>query len=201
MRLNLPNGITLMRLCMLPLVLVPLWPDRVTPRGAFVAAMAYICAGIFDVVDGVVARRTGQVTPLGKFLDPLADKLFYLVTLLALLQLSGDWVPTWVVMVVLVRELAITGLRGIAAVDGIVIAASSGGKVKTSLSTAGIVSLMLHYPYILSVGFTEMVVDARTVGLALTYLSLVYSLASAYAYVRDFLRAQRALHAPVGNAR
>ena len=201
MRLNLPNGITLMRLCMLPLVLVPLWPDRVTPRGTFVAAMAYICAGVFDVVDGVVARRTGHVTPLGKFLDPLADKLFYLVTLLALLQLPGDWVPTWVVMVVLVRELAITGLRGIAAVDGIVIAASGGGKVKTSLSTAGIVSLMLHYPYIVSVGFTEMVVDARTVGLAVTYLSLVFSITSAYAYVRDFLRAQRGRRAPAPELR
>lgn len=191
MDLNLPNGITLLRLSMLPAVLALMWPGRATPRGMFCAAMAYILAGIFDVVDGIVARRTGQVTSLGKFLDPLADKLFYLVTLIALLQLPGPWVPPWVVMLTLVRELAITGLRGIAVGEGIVIAAGEGGKMKTSFATGGIASLMLHYTYIVSFGFTEMVVDARLVGLVLTYVSLALGWSSAYAYAAHFVRAMR----------
>jgi len=186
---NLPNTITCFRLTLLPLVCALIWPGRATPTGVFWAAIAYAVAGILDVVDGVIARRTGQVTGLGKFLDPLVDKLFYLVTLIALLQLPGPWVPPWVVMLVLIRELAVTGLRGIAASEGIVIAAGEGGKVKTSFATAGIVALILHYPCIIYLGFTTLVVDARVVGLWLTYISLFYSCSSAYGYVRAFVQA------------
>ena len=186
---NLPNTITCFRLTLLPLVCALIWPGRATPTGVFWAAIAYAVAGILDVADGVIARRTGQVTGLGKFLDPLVDKLFYLVTLIALLQLPGPWVPPWVVMLVLIRELAVTGLRGIAASEGIVIAAGEGGKVKTSFATAGIVALILHYPCIIYLGFTTLVVDARVVGLWLTYISLFYSCSSAYGYVRAFVQA------------
>lgn len=189
---NLPNTITCFRLTLLPLVCALIWPGRATPTGVFWAAMAYVVAGILDVVDGAIARRTGQVTGLGKFLDPLVDKLFYLVTLIALLQLPGHWVPPWVVMLTLVRELAVTGLRGIAAGEGIVIAAGEGGKVKTSFATAGIVSLILHYPCIVYLGVVTLVVDAHVVGLWLTYISLVYSCSSAYGYAAAFVRAMRA---------
>jgi CDP-diacylglycerol--glycerol-3-phosphate 3-phosphatidyltransferase len=186
---NLPNTITCFRLTLLPGVCALLWPGRATPTGVFWAASAYVVAGILDVVDGAIARRTGQVTGLGQFLDPLVDKLFYLVTLIALLQLPGPWVPPWVVMLALIRELAVTGLRGIAVGEGIVIPAGEGGKVKTSFATAGIVALILHYPCIIYLGFTTLVVDARVVGLWLTYISLFYSCSSAYGYVRAFLQA------------
>ena len=201
MKRNLPNLITLFRLCLLPGVCGLMWPGRATPVSMFWAAMVYVVAGIFDVVDGAIARRSGQVTSLGKFLDPLADKLFYLVTLVALLQLPGQWVPPWVVMLTLVRELAVTGLRGIAVAEGIVIAAGEGGKVKTSFATAGIVSLILHYPVILYFGLGLIdagtyVVDAHQVGLWLTYISLVYAWVSAWDYTRAFVRALRGRPAP-----
>lgn len=186
---NLPNMITLFRLTLLPLVCALMWPGRATPTGVFWAASAYVVAGIFDVLDGAIARRTGQVTGLGQFLDPLVDKLFYLVTLIALLQLPGPWVPPWVVMLTLIRELAVTGLRGIAAGEGIVIPAGEGGKTKTSFATAGIVALILHYPCVIYLGFITIVVDARVVGLWLTYISLVYSCSSAYGYARAFVQA------------
>jgi CDP-diacylglycerol--glycerol-3-phosphate 3-phosphatidyltransferase len=189
---NLPNLITCFRLTLLPLVCALMWPGRATPTGVFWAACAYVVAGIFDVVDGAIARRTGTVTGLGQFLDPLVDKLFYLVTLIALLQLPGPWVPPWVVMLTLIRELAVTGLRGIAAGEGIVIPAGEGGKIKTSFATAGIVSLILHYPCTIYLGVTTLVVDARVVGLWLTYISLVYSCSSAYGYARAFIRAMMA---------
>ena len=109
----------------------------------------------------------------------------------ALLQLPGPWVPAWVVMLHLVREFAITGLRGIAAADGIVIAAGQGGKLKTSLATAGIVALILHYPYLIDLGFGAWAVDASQVGLVLTYLALVMSWGSALEYMAAFLNASR----------
>lgn len=196
MKWNVPNILTLARLALLPVVLWLVWPPFVGPRHAFWAAMTYIFAGAFDMIDGYIARRTNQVTAFGQFLDPLADKLFYLVTLVALLQLPGDWVPAWVVMVTVTRELAITGLRGIAVAEGIVIAAGGGGKVKTTFGTAGIACLLFHYPYVIHLGFGAFVVDAHLAGLGLTYLSVIFSLTSALGYVRGFAQGRRT--EPVG---
>jgi CDP-diacylglycerol--glycerol-3-phosphate 3-phosphatidyltransferase len=186
---NLPNIVTCLRLTLLPLVCALIWPGNATPTGVFWAAIIYVVAGILDVVDGAIARYTQTITSLGQFLDPLADKLFYLVTLVALLQLPGQWVPPWVVMLTLVRELAVTGLRGIAAGEGLIIAAGQGGKVKTSFATAGIVALILHYPCTIDFGPVSYAVDAQQVGLWLTYISLVFSLGSAFGYARAFASA------------
>jgi CDP-diacylglycerol--glycerol-3-phosphate 3-phosphatidyltransferase len=186
---NLPNIITLTRLMALPGVLWLMWPGHATPRSVFWAAIVYIFAGVLDVVDGFLARRLKLETSLGKFLDPLVDKLFYLVCLIALLQLPGTWVPPWVVMLTLMRELAITGLRGIAVGEGIVIAAGQGGKVKTSFATGGIAALIIHYPYVVDWGIGTFVVDAGKVGLVLTYISLYFSMTSALGYARGFVRA------------
>jgi CDP-diacylglycerol--glycerol-3-phosphate 3-phosphatidyltransferase len=191
MKWNLPNILTMARLALLPVVLWQIWPPHVGPRHAFWAAMTYIFAGAFDMIDGYIARRTNQVTAFGQFLDPLADKLFYLVTLVALLQLPGVWVPAWVVMVAISRELAITGLRGIAVAEGIVIPAGSGGKVKTTFATAGMACLLFHYPYVIHLGFGDFVVDAHKAGVGLTYLSVFFSVTSAIGYVRGFAQARR----------
>ena len=138
-----------------------------------------------------MARSTNQVTVIGKFLDPLADKLFYLVALIALLQFPEARVPGWVVMVVLVRELSITGLRTMAISEGMVMAAGDGGKMKTILATVGMVAMLFHYSYTLDFFVFKCVVSTYRVGLWITYLSLVYSLTSAAGYVRDFLRVQK----------
>lgn len=186
---TVPNILTMARIAVLPVIIAMIWPGTETRTTCFWAAMVYLVAGITDMVDGYIARRYGQVTVFGKFLDPLADKLFYLVTMIALLQLPGARIPFLLVMVVLVRELSITGLRAIAASEGFVIAAGAGGKAKTTYATIGMACLIVHYPYVINFGVVQSTIDFHVVGLWLTYVSVAYSLSSGYSYVRDFVGA------------
>ena len=187
MKWTLPNLLTLARLGLLPGIVVLLWPGIESRETCFWAAMLFALAGVLDMLDGTLARRTGQVTVLGKFLDPLADKLFYLVTLISLLQLVR--VPPWLVMIILARELAVTGLRGIAASEGIVIAAGEGGKVKTTFATVGVIGLLLHYRYMVSFGFFSVTFDMHRTGLWITYISAGFAVTSGVEYVLGFTRA------------
>lgn len=189
MKWNIPNILTAARLALLPLVVALIWPGIESRETTFWAGIVYAIAGALDMVDGAIARRTNQVTVLGKFLDPLADKLFYLVTLIALMQLPGAWVPGWVVMIALARELTITGLRGIAVTEGIVIAAGEGGKVKTTFATVGVCGLLIHYPYMVSSGFGAYLIHPYNLGVIITYVSVAFSITSAIGYVRGFLDA------------
>jgi len=188
---TLPNIVTTARLGLLPFIVILVWPGIESRAACFWASVVYAVGGILDVVDGILARHRNQVTVFGKFLDPLADKLFYLITLIALLQLQEPRVPAWLVMVVLARELAITGLRGIAASDGIVIAAGEGGKMKTSLATVGMVGLLIHYPYLINFGAFTAMIDMHRAGLWLTYVSVAFAVSSAFEYVVGFGRALR----------
>jgi CDP-diacylglycerol---glycerol-3-phosphate 3-phosphatidyltransferase len=197
MHWNLPNILTVARLAALPAIVALIWPGIESRETCFWAALTYVVAATLDVVDGAVARRTNQVTVLGKFLDPLADKLFYLITLLALMQLQGPRVPAWLVMIVLARELAITGLRGIAASEGIVIAAGDGGKVKTAFATVGAVALLIHYPYFVNFGFTAFTVDLHRAGLWVTYISVGFAVTSAVDYYVGFTGALKARARPL----
>ena len=131
---NVPNIMTLGRLCMLPVLCWMIWPGVETRFTSFWAGLLYGAAGALDVLDGYLARKLNAVTLLGKFLDPLADKLYLLVTLIALMQLPGERVPAWIVMFILTRELAITGLRGDCGRAGVVIDAGQEGKIKQSSS-------------------------------------------------------------------
>lgn len=189
---NLPNILTLARLALLPVIVLLLWPGIESRETCFWAAALWAAGGTLDVVDGFIARRFNLVTVLGKFLDPLSDKLFYLVTLLALVQLDGPRVPVWVVMVTLVRELAVTGLRGIAASEGMVIAAGRGGKVKTSFASVGLIFLLIHYTYSIDFGLIQASLSFHRVGLWLTYISVVFSLSSGLGYMSSFLKAHSA---------
>lgn len=201
MKWNLPNVLTMGRLGLLPFIVLLVWPGIESRETCFWAAMLYAAGGVLDVADGIVARRTHQVTVFGKFLDPLADKLFYLVTLIALLQLQGPRVPPWIVMIMLARELSITGLRGIAASEGIVIAAGEGGKMKTTLATLGMIGLLIHYPYLINFGFFTAMIDMHRTGLWLTFLSVGFAVSSAVEYVLGFRRALAAQRrAAVGEA-
>lgn len=188
---NLANILTVSRLATLPLIVALIWPGLETRETSFWAAILYVASGILDVVDGAVARRTNTVTVVGKFLDPLADKLFYIVTLIALLQLPEPRIAAWMVMVVVIRELSITGLRSIAVSEGIVIGAERGGKYKTSFATAGTCALLIHYPYMVNFGFASAVVDPHSVGMWITYISLIYSVTSGIGYVRGFAQAHK----------
>lgn len=213
---NLPNMLTMFRILVIPLVLVFVYfESRVN---SFVAACLFGLASVTDFFDGWLARRNGQSTVLGKFLDPLADKLIVTSVLVMLIPLGR--IPAWIVVLLLSRELAITGLRSIASSEGLIIDASQGGKWKTAFQLTGILGLLIHYPYpiaIITPWLHEMVVgtwlheillvlgiplrpwvDFHVVGLWLLYLSLFFSIFSAAQYVARFVRevGKRAIATP-----
>lgn len=184
--LNLPNLLTLGRILIIPLVLWLL--DRGAPSDCVVAALIYSAAAITDLLDGYLARRMNIVSLLGKFLDPLADKLLVMATLIWLIPMGR--IPEWTVVLLIAREISITALRSIASSEGLIIASDRTGKQKTAFQMAGILCLMLGYPYHLSLGPLDLgVVDLMLVGRALVYLSLVYSIVSAFQYLSQFARA------------
>ncbi|MBI5510466.1 MAG: CDP-diacylglycerol--glycerol-3-phosphate 3-phosphatidyltransferase [Deltaproteobacteria bacterium] len=193
---TLPNLISIARIATIPVIVTLIWPGIEGRETCFFAMVIYALGGLSDMFDGYLARRMHQVTVLGKFLDPLSDKLFYLVTMVALLQLHRPRVPPVVVMIVLTRELAITGLRGIAISEGIVIDANEGGKVKTTIGTIGMCALLLHYPYLINYGPFSTLVDFHIVGWWLTIIAVAVSVTSGAMYVRGFLTALAAHRRP-----
>ncbi len=178
---NLPNALTLLRILVIPAVLSLI--TRADPVSSFYAALLFVGAAITDALDGYLARRTGAVTMMGKFLDPLADKLLVMGCLVFLV--AKQRVAPWLAVVLIGRELAITGLRAIASAQGLVIAASAGGKNKTAFQLVGLTALILHYPYPL--WGTSWVVDLHIVGTYLIYISLLFSVFSALEYVQLFV--------------
>lgn len=186
---NLPNLLTMGRVAIIPVVLWLL--ESGTPKACTWAAIVYAAAAITDLLDGYLARRMNIVSMLGKFLDPLADKLLVMASLVWMVPMGR--IPEWAVVLLLAREISITGLRGIASSEGVVIAAGEGGKSKTALQMIGILCLILGYPYHLSLGFIDLgEVDLVYVGRALVYISLVFSLTSAFQYVSLFAEAVEA---------
>lgn len=158
--------------------------DNFSPLRSFIASLLYLGAAAGDALDGYLARSRGQVSVLGKFLDPLADKL--IVTAVLVFMVALGRVPAWVVVVLIARDLAITGLRSIASAEGLVIAASEGGKVKTALQLVAIMMLLIHFRYpVLGLGFS---IDYHQAGLVVLYISMAMSVISGVDYVRGFLR-------------
>jgi CDP-diacylglycerol--glycerol-3-phosphate 3-phosphatidyltransferase len=180
---NLPNFLTFLRILMIPAVLLLL--DRGAPRDCYWAAWVYAAAALTDLADGWLARRQGLVTVIGKFLDPLADKLIVAATLVWMVPMGR--VPAWAVVLLLSREITITALRSIASSEGLVIAAGDGGKSKTALQMIGIICLLLGYPYHLTLGVIDFgLVDLVHVGRLLIYTSLFFSLTSGAQYMGLF---------------
>ena len=147
---NLPNMLSLFRVILGPVILVFL-----TLRGQLgyvmglnvgdcIAAVVFIIASITDAVDGYIARKRNIVTNLGKFIDPLADKILVIAVLTALVELHRF--PAWMVVVIISREFIVSGLRMVAASEGVVIAASKGGKLKTVTQIIGIILLLFNIP-------------------------------------------------------
>ncbi len=184
--LNIPNLLTYGRVLAIPLVVGLMAFD--SRRNAFFAALVFSAASITDALDGWIARRFDQGSVLGKFLDPLADKLLVLGALLMLLDLGR--VPMWVVLVILSREMAVTGLRSVAASEGLVIEARDLGKKKTAFQMVGLIALLVHYPYPIDL-FPEPI-DFHRVGLGFLYISVFFSVVSAWDYFAGFVRAVRA---------
>jgi len=166
---NIPNALTVSRLVAIP-VLMALLLLRF-PGHDQVAAALFIAFSLTDTVDGQLARRSGTVSDLGKFLDPLADKLFVLAVLIVLVQ--EGLVAAWVVVVIFSRELIITILRSVGASQGRVIAAAPLGKTKTVTQMAAVTLLILQRPYPVLVPIADIAVAAAvvfTLGSGLDYL-------------------------------
>jgi len=141
--LNLPNMLSLARVAAVPvIILLLIYPGRVL---SLIAAIFFLLICITDWLDGYLARKKGLVTSLGKFLDPLADKLIILSSFIMLIQ-SGR-VPAWVVALIVAREIAVTGLRAVASDMGIVISAGKLGKIKTVFQIICVAALLAHYRF------------------------------------------------------
>lgn len=138
--MNVPNLLTIGRMVMVPFFMIALLAD--TPQTRLIATGLFILASMTDWLDGYLARKNNQITNFGKIMDPLADKVLTAAAMICLVQL-GD-IPAWIVVVILFREYAITGLRSVAAAEGVVVAASIWGKLKTVSQMIALVLLLLN---------------------------------------------------------
>jgi CDP-diacylglycerol---glycerol-3-phosphate 3-phosphatidyltransferase len=171
---NLPNNLTLLRIAAAPgLIILMYFPGRVT---CLAAMCLYIAASLTDIFDGLIARRFNLVTNMGKFLDPLADKVLAVTALVMLTSLN--WAEPWVVAAIICREITVTGLRAMAADQGVVIAADAFGKLKTIVQTVAICPLLLHYPWF--------GLDPAPIGRWLLYFALALTLVSGVNYLYRF---------------
>lgn len=185
-RLNLPNLLTLGRVAAIPVVVVLMFSD--SRISGMWAASIFGIAAVTDFVDGWLARKWGVVTVLGKFLDPLADKLIVMAALIMLIPL--DRVPAWAVFMILAREMIITALRSIASAEGLVIDASELGKYKTIYQMVAIPGLMLHYDFYWFFGleWSFLQVNMHNFGTFFFYIAFTLTLWSGFDYLRKFFR-------------
>ncbi len=176
--LNLPNGLTLLRILLIPVfVLLFLHP---TGERALAAAAVFTTAAVTDLLDGYLARRRSQITKLGRLLDPIADKLLVLSGLILLVQLQR--VGAVVAILIIAREVAVTGVRAIAAAEGIALTPEAIGKYKMIAQVVAIVMLILERE---SLGFPF---DLHLIGTALLYAALILGWISGGQYLVSFWR-------------
>ena len=177
-RIGDPNTLTLFRILAVPLVVILLLvPNRLT---CFLAALLFSIAAITDYFDGYLARQKGMVSNLGKVMDPVADKLLVSSTFIMLASLN--WVPAWVVCIIVGRELAVTGLRNLIAHHQEDVSASNLGKYKTGFQIAAAIPLLLHYRFLW--------LNVQVIGTFFLWGALVFTLWSGIDY---FVRYRRLL--------
>lgn len=176
---NLANRITLARIFLVPVAVFFLLVKL--EWGNLIATLIFVIAASTDKLDGYIARKYEQVTNLGKLLDPLADKLLVTAVLIALV--STDDLAPWVAIVIISRELAVTGLRAVAAAEGYVIAAGYWGKFKTVIQIIALTGLMLQKYGIFAV--------AKPFVITALYLAVAITVASGIEY---FVKADKVLH-------
>lgn len=174
---NIPNILSLSRIAASPL-LIYLLIIETTKTVCVVTAVIFLIVCLTDWLDGYLARRLKLVTTLGKFLDPLADKLLIMTALIMLIPLGRA--PAWMVAVILAREMAVTGLRAVAIEESVVISASNAGKAKTVSQIVAIVPLLLHYEFY--------GIDFHLLGSYVLWLALVLTVYSGVEYFYKFFR-------------
>lgn len=167
MTMNLPNKLTIFRVILIPFFVLCFYLP-VIPFNNVVACVIFCVASITDFLDGYLARRDGLVTNFGKFMDPLADKLLVGAALICLIE-SGQ-LPAWAVVIIISREFIISGFRLIASDNGVVIAASYWGKLKTVTQMTMVILMLLNFPGAVFPVITRIVMWAAII---LTVVSLV----------------------------
>ncbi|NLT67626.1 MAG: CDP-diacylglycerol--glycerol-3-phosphate 3-phosphatidyltransferase [Acidobacteria bacterium] len=172
--MNLPNALTLARIFLVPIVVALLLTVEIR-TWAFLGASLFLAAALTDLLDGYLARRRKQVTTLGRLLDPIADKLLISSALVALVQLKIA--PAWMVAIIIGREFAVSGLRGIAAHEGFSIDVSSLGKGKMVTQVAAVVGLILGHKY---AGWVQATANV------LLWAVVFFALVSMVQYFREF---------------
>jgi CDP-diacylglycerol--glycerol-3-phosphate 3-phosphatidyltransferase len=184
--LNLPNFLTIFRIAVIPILVVILLSPSKT--AAFLATLLFALASITDWLDGYIARRMEIVTMFGKFLDPIADKLIVAAALIMIIPFGR--VPAWMVLVILSREIIITGLRGIASTEGIVIAASNLGKFKTIFQIVAILCLLLNYDYYWFFGIKSQLlhVNMHNAGMFYLWIATIITIWSGVDYLVKFFK-------------
>jgi len=194
--LTAPNIVSLIRLLMAPFLFVFMYLEKYVNQDDNTIVFGLLAAGVFlfaalsDILDGYLARKTGQITDMGKFLDPLADKVMVTTALIMLVGMGRC--PAWIALIIILREIIITGLRGMAQTRGQVIAASGLGKMKTVMQSIALVGLLVHHK--INIGqlwgsdWKYWNINFHALGLIFLYIAVFYTLYSGYDYVRNFLR-------------
>lgn len=165
--MNLPNKITIVRICMIPIFLVFMLVPQI-PYGRYIAAGIFILAALTDALDGYIARKHNLITNFGKFMDPLADKLLVSSALICLVEMK--LLASWIVIIIIAREFIISGFRLIASDNGVVIAAGWWGKIKTNVQIVMSVMLIINLDNVV-INILEQV--AVYLAIALTVISLL----------------------------
>ena len=161
---NIPNSLTLGRIVVIPVFII-IFLYSSSRLFSCIAAFLFTVASLTDLLDGYIARRWHLETSLGKFLDPLADKLLVAVALIMLIHLER--VPSWMVAVIIGREIVVTGLRVVAVTEGLVISASKLGKYKAAFQTVSVICLLLHFEYQLVSDSPYFLINFHQVGIGL----------------------------------
>ena len=188
--MNLPNSLTLFRVLLIPVFIYVLSSPTPFNRSlgdrAIIAAIIFLIASITDVLDGYIARKTSQITKLGKLFDPIADKLLTSSAFI-LLVAQSEKTPAWMAIIIIGREFAVTGLRAAASSEGYVIPAYEGGKAKMLFQTIAIIALLISMNITVS-EFIEsnLYLDAYLTGTIALWIALILAVVSGAQYFANF---------------
>ena len=187
--MNLPNSITLTRICSIPLLIWILSTSRFPSADGtkeMLAAALFIAASVTDGIDGYLARKRGQITTMGMLLDPLADKLLIAAAFISLVQFNPALVPPWVAVVIIGREFLVSGLRSIAASEGFAIEASELGKFKMVVQIVAVVAVILEHRWKLWPVYGPYIFPVHWIAMLAIWFMVLVSLISAGDYFIAF---------------